>query len=149
MRWLSGLMTAVFLLAVAVQWNDPDPVVWMVGYGVAAGLSAAAWCGWLPLLPNALAALVFTFWFASLATSLPGAPSEAFTSFRMRASSHEEPREAIGLLLCAGWTAFLAWRGWRMRNGSGATAAAREGGAPDSRAGAASVPGANRTADPS
>lgn len=118
MRSIDGLMTGLFLLAVAVQWNDPDPLVWMAGYGVAAGLSAAAARGRLPVLANALAALGFTLWFAALAPALRGAPSEAFTSFHMRAASHEEPREAIGLLLCAGWTGFLAWRGWRARSGA-------------------------------
>ena len=120
MRSLAALFTAVFLLAVAVQWNDPDPLPWMVGYGLAALLSALAWRGRMPVLPNALAALGFTLWFASLAGSLPGAPSEAFTSFHMRAASHEEPREAIGLLLCAGWTGWLAWRGRRSKARSGA-----------------------------
>jgi hypothetical protein len=120
MRMLSAVFTALFLLAVAVQWNDPDPLSWMAGYGLAALLSALAWRGRLPVVPNALAALGFTLWFATLAYSLPGTPSEAFTSFHMRAASHEEPREAIGLLLCAGWTGWLAWRGWRPKMRSGA-----------------------------
>lgn len=31
-------MVPLFLLAVAVQWNDPDPVRWMAIYGAAFGV---------------------------------------------------------------------------------------------------------------
>ncbi len=115
MRIASAVFCAVFLLAVAVQWNDPDPLAWMLGYGLAAALSLAAWFGRMPVLPNALAAAGFAVWFLALAGSLPSAPTEAFTSFEMQAAAHEEPREAVGLLLCSGWTAFLALRGARRR----------------------------------
>lgn len=113
MRVLSGFFAGVFLLSAAVQWNDPDPFVWIAGYLVAAGLSLAACLGRIPVLPNAVAAIGFGLWFLSLAGTIPGAPSEAFTSFEMRDTGHEEPREAVGLLICAIWTGFLAIRGSR------------------------------------
>lgn len=116
LRWLDGIFSLLFLLAVAVQYNDPDPLVWMAGYGVAAGFSLAACFGRFPVLPNALAGIGFSLWFLGLAGTLAGAPLAAFTSFKMTAASHEEPREAIGLLLAAAWTFFLAARG-RLRNG--------------------------------
>ena len=115
MRVASAVFCAVFLLAVAVQWNDPDPLVWMLGYGLAALLSLAAFFGRFPVLPNALAAAGFAVWFLALAGTLPSAPLEAFTSFRMQTAAHEQPREAVGLLLCCAWTAFLAMRGARER----------------------------------
>ncbi len=115
MRIASAVFVAIFLLSAAVQWNDPDPLVWIAGYLVAAGLSLAAFFGRIPILPNAVAAIVFGLWFLSLAGTIPGAPSEAFTSFEMRAPGHEEPREAVGLLICAAWTGFLAIRGSRLR----------------------------------
>lgn len=117
MRWLDRIFVVLFGLAVVVQYNDPDPLVWMAGYGVAAGLSLAALLGHLPILPNLLAGTGFSLWFLSLAATLPGAPLEAFTSFKMTAASHEEPREAIGLLLAAGWTFMLAARGRRRGHG--------------------------------
>lgn len=113
MRWLDGFFFLLFLVAVGVQWNDPDPLVWMAGYGVAAALSLAACFDRFPVVPNLLAGLVLATWFLTLAGTLPGAPLAAFTSFEMTAPSHEEPREAIGLLLAAGWTFVLAARGWR------------------------------------
>jgi hypothetical protein len=115
MRWLDGLFFLLFLLAVAVQWNDPDPLIWMAGYGVAAGLSLAAYLNRFPVLPNLLAALGLTIWFFTMAGALLGAPLAAFTSFKMTAASHEEPREAFGLLLASGWTFSLALRGLRRR----------------------------------
>lgn len=118
MRALAAVFTLLFLVAVAVQWNDPDPLAWMFGYAVAAALSLAACFGRIPFAANALAALGFFVAFASLAGTLPGAPSEAFTSFSMQAASHEEPREAVGLLLAAGWTGVLAFAGWRRRRAS-------------------------------
>lgn len=113
MRILSASFVGIFLLSAAVQWNDPDPLVWIAGYLVAAGLSLAACFGRIAVFPNAVAALVFGFWFLSLAGTIPGAPSAAFTSFQMRASSYEEPREAVGLLICTVWTASLAVQGMR------------------------------------
>lgn len=113
MRVVAGSFAALFLLAVAVQWNDPDPLAWMLGYGVAAWLSLMACFGRIPVVANALAAVAFLAWFATLAGSLPAAPSAAFTSFEMQSASHEEPREAVGLLLAAGWTGALALVGRR------------------------------------
>ncbi len=113
MRWLDGLFVLLFLLAVVVQYNDPDPLVWMAGYGVAMGLSLAAWFGRFPVVPNLLAGIGFTIWFFTLAGTLPGAPLAAFSSFKMTAASYEEPREAIGLLIAAAWTFSLAARGLR------------------------------------
>ncbi len=108
----------LFLVGAAVQWNDPDPLPWMLAYGLAAGLSAAAARGRFWPRSTALFALGMALWFLWLAPSLLGAPEEAFTSFRMRATSHEEPREAAGLALLAVWNAILARRGARRGGGS-------------------------------
>ena len=108
MRIASFVLTAIFVLGAAVQLNDPDPALWVAAYLVGAGLSLHAAIGGRAFVPNAIAALVYAGWFASLAASLPGAPGEAFTSFRMQASSHEEPREAVGLALLAIWSIVLA-----------------------------------------
>jgi len=117
MRIASGIFTALFLVSASLQLNDPDPARWIAGYLAAAGLSLAACFGRIPVLPNAVAALVFGAWFATLAGTLPNAPSAAFTSFHMQAASHEEPREAVGLLIAAGWTAALAVVGARRGRG--------------------------------
>lgn len=103
-------MAALFLVGAVVQWNDPDPWAWIGAYAAGAGLSSAAARG--VRLPSAhlAVAVLYGLWFATIASSLIGAPQEAFTSFEMQATSHEEPREAVGLALLCGWNALLAWR---------------------------------------
>ena len=127
-RILCVAFAALFTLGAAVQWNDPDPLPWMVTYGFAAGLAAAAAYERLWPRVTALFALGMALWLFALAPSLMGAPPEAFTSFRMQDRSHEEPREAGGLALLAIWNAFLAHRG-RM-----ATRRRRESDASDTKA---------------
>ncbi len=118
MKGFAALFAALFALAAAVQWNDPDPTLWILGYLAVSGLSVAAFFGRRLLIPNALAALVLTLWFATLAPSLIGAPEEAFTSFEMKAAPHEKPREAVGLGLAAVWCGVLAV--WSRRAGAAA-----------------------------
>ncbi len=104
-------LAGVFALSAAVQWNDPDPGIWITVYLVGAAISAAAGFGRFWPRPTGLFGAVVALWFASLAPSLPGAPGEAFTSFEMQAASHETPREAVGLAILASWMVFLAVRG--------------------------------------
>lgn len=110
MRMLCFFFGALFLVGAGVQWNDPDPMAWIVAYLAGAALSFHAGGGGRAFAANALASVVFLVWFATLAATIPSAPEEAFTSFEMRETSHEEPREAVGLVLLAGWTAVLAVR---------------------------------------
>jgi hypothetical protein len=105
LRALAAVMCALFLLSVAVQWNDPDPWLWMPLYGLAAALAGLGAAGRLPLAPNAGALALYLALFALWAPSLFGARGEAFTSFTMRAEADEAPREALGLALCALWSA--------------------------------------------
>ena len=111
----AALMCALFLLSVAVQYNDPDPALWMSLYGLAAALAGLAAAGRLPLWPNVAALVLFGALFAAWAPTLVGARHEAFTSFEMRAAADEEPREAVGLALCAAWSAVQTLAAWRAR----------------------------------
>ena len=105
LRTAAALMCGLFLLSVAVQYNDPDPWLWMPIYGVAAVLAALCAAGRLPFWPNAAALVLYLGLFAVWAPSLRGARREAFESFHMQAAADEEPREAGGLALCALWSA--------------------------------------------
>jgi len=105
---------ALFLLGAVVQWNDPDPALWMLAYTVAAALSLAAGSGRVLFVGHLGAAIVFGVAFASIASTLIGAPAEAFTSFEMQAAAHEAPREAAGLALLAVWNGVLALRARRL-----------------------------------
>ncbi len=110
MRWLSILMAAVFALAAAVQWNDPDPTVWIALYCGAAAVSLAAAANYY-YAPR-IALLLFLIYAAGTLYTFPAVLSSdfsAYTSFKMRSTDDEVARECIGLALCAGWTFYL-WR---------------------------------------
>ena len=116
MRLASFGFAALFLVGALVQWNDPDPALWMLAYTVAAGLSLAAGLGRRLAGAHLAAALVFGVAFLSIASTLVGAPKEAFTTFKMQAESHEAPREAAGLALLSVWNGVLALRARRLRD---------------------------------
>lgn len=104
-RALAALMCGMFLLSVAVQWNDPDPWLWMPIYGLAAALAGLGAAGRLPLGPNAAALALFLALFALWAPSLVTARREAFEHWHMLSAHDEQAREAGGLALCALWSA--------------------------------------------
>ncbi len=111
----AGVMCALFVASAVVQWNDPDPLVWIGLYGLAAVLAAVAASGRVPFVPNLAAFVLFTIltalWIPSLATARP----EAFTSIQMQASRDEEPRETVGLALAAIWSLVQSRVGWSQR----------------------------------
>jgi hypothetical protein len=103
---LDLVMAALFLYAVAVQYNDPDPVVWVVIYGVAAIQSGVIAFRPLPTAIPAITALVALPWAGTLAVRVIG---------RQSLIDSEEGREMLGLLIVAAWMAFLAARARRAR----------------------------------
>ena len=104
-RAAAAAMCGLFLLSVAVQWNDPDPWLWMPIYGLAALLAGQGAAGRLPFAANAAALVLYLVLFAIWAPSLVGARHQAFESWHMQAPEDEAPREAGGLALCAVWSA--------------------------------------------
>ncbi|HTM22973.1 MAG TPA: transmembrane 220 family protein [Kofleriaceae bacterium] len=104
-------MTALFVVSTVVQYNDPDPVRWMLIYGSATvacvqfrrhrrdwllpllvGLAALAWAG--ATLPVIFAEVRF---------------GDLFKSMSDKGGSAEVAREFTGLLIVAGWMALLFW----------------------------------------
>ena len=119
LRVVSGVMTLVFLLSVAVQYNDPDAIVWMAIYGAAAILSALA--AWKPDRPDgraaALVAVIATLWGAWLLVGVAGRVNWGLSvmDYHMKAPASEQARESIGLGLVAAWCALLAVARWPRR----------------------------------
>lgn len=104
----------MFAFGVVVQINDPDPLRWVVVYGLAAAGCIGSLRGSLrPFLPIAVGALSL-LWALSLAPRVLGRVpfADMFGAFEMKNVGIEESREMYGLLLIAGWMAVLAWR-WR------------------------------------
>jgi hypothetical protein len=108
-------MLAIFLLSCAVQYNDPDPGLWIAYYGYAALVTLLAFTGRYTLLaPIGLLGYLIGF-----AYYLPGWNLDTVLLLREPKMSNERvelAREAFGLLICAGWMAVLTWKWWRARN---------------------------------
>ena len=112
-RLLAALMCALFVLSLVVQYNDPDPYVWMPIYGLAAALAGMGAAGRLSFRANAAALGLYLVLLALWVPSLVGARAEAFEHWEMQATGDEEAREAGGLALCAFWSAVQAGLAWR------------------------------------
>ena len=107
-RVISWVMLAVFVLSMAVQYNDPDPIRWMAIYGVCAVFSVLAIRGvvhWLSI-PVAVAYIVGALYW------MPGAPIEhpmsLLTDVKMASLGVEEWREDGGLWICVAWLVALS-----------------------------------------
>ena len=115
--WANALMCALFLFSAAVQYNDPDPWVWMPVY-----LAAATVCVWeakrrtrwfAPLLLVGLTVV----WAGTIAPRVLGKVGflEMFSAWEMKNIGVEEEREMYGLLIVAGWMSAIAWVSGRRR----------------------------------
>jgi hypothetical protein len=114
-RVLNVVMAALFGLAVLVQFNDPDPVRWMLIYAVAGAVTASVAAGRrVPLWTPAVVGLIALVWGLRLERLIQGrvAPGELFQSWEMKDERIEVAREAGGLLIVTGWMAVLAAWSW-------------------------------------
>lgn len=107
------LMTALFALSAVVQYNDPDPLPWMLMYGLVAGSCILFATGRLhPRLSLVIAgiALVWALWLVPFAV---GSSEEltwgnVFDVSEMINERVEVVREIGGLLISAAWMIFLS-----------------------------------------
>ena len=109
LRIANWVMLAAFLFSVAVQYNDPDPIRWMLIYGLAALACILKLKGRLKwYLPAAVGATALA-WAASIAPRVMGKTTvgDMFQSFEMINSVVEEAREMGGLLIVAAWMGLL------------------------------------------
>lgn len=112
-RRLWGIANAVMLLAfvfsVAVQYNDPDGIVWMVLYGLAAIVCGLALARRQYRFFAAAVLVASLLWAASLAPRVLGHVPflDMFGAFEMKNIGIEESREMYGLLIVAVWMAVL------------------------------------------
>lgn len=105
MTVFNALFLAAFILSAAVQYNDPDALLWIAVYLAAAVLCIAQLRGrlwrWAPFALLAVCLL----WIGSLLPSVVGkvSPQEIFESITMRTRAVEQAREIGGLALVALW----------------------------------------------
>lgn len=111
-RLFNGMFLAAFLASAAVQYNDPDSLVWILVYLAAAWMCLAQLRQTLSFrLPLVLLCLSLA-WIAWLLPALAGGVSwrDIFESISMKTRAVEEAREIGGLALVAIWSAALLFR---------------------------------------
>jgi hypothetical protein len=95
MRWINGFFCALMVLFAVVQYNDPDALLWMLIYGI-----AAAWAGVAAFHPQALddSRLLRTAYALCLALAVTGSiylwPAEIASWWEQ-----EEVREGLGVII--------------------------------------------------
>lgn len=102
-RGASAGMVVLLVYAMAVQYNDPDPLIWVAMYGAAAGVAAAAALDRLRWPVAAVIAAVALGWAVLLATRVIG----------KQPLFEEEGREMLGLTIAGVWCAILAYASFR------------------------------------
>lgn len=111
-RAATAAMALLFVFAVVVQYNDPDPGRWMAIYAAAAAVSALAAWRKAPRFAPVVVAMAATAWsIAIIAGGAAGADYlRMFDAWEMSSARVEEAREATGLLIVAAWMIVLAVR---------------------------------------
>jgi hypothetical protein len=111
MRVVCVLMSFLLFFSLGLQYNDPDPGVWMAFYGVAGVISALAAVapGRHPWPLTAIVGVWAIVWAASLLPGFWGQvnPGAMFSAWEMNDILVEEEREAFGLLITGLWMAVL------------------------------------------
>lgn len=106
---LNTAFLIIYILSAAVQYNDPDPIRWMLVYLAAAVMCIQQLRGQRQRLLPLLLLVVSLLWMGSLLPSFVGqtTPAEIFASITMQTRAVEEAREFGGLLLVALWAGVL------------------------------------------
>ena len=112
-KFFNYVMFVLFIFAVAVQYNDPDPVRWMAIYGLAA-IGCILWIrgkeARIYYFSVAGIALIWAIFLLIEHGHQPFLLKEMFSSFEMKNANVEMLREIGGLLIVAGWMIFLGFR---------------------------------------
>ena len=118
LTYLSYFFLAVFLLSAAVQYNDPDPLLWIAIYGGAALLTWLFIRERLNWTVPAITGIALLFWAVFLLPQVWGVVgiSDLFEAWEMQNIAIETAREAGGLLIIAVWFLVVAWRAYSERN---------------------------------
>jgi len=111
LRAVNAVMAALFALAAAVQWNDPDPARWMAVYGAACASSLMAARG-RPPHPAVAATLagIAMAWAVAIGVRVGGGDSyrHMFDAWEMKTPAIETAREATGLVMVSAWMLVVA-----------------------------------------
>lgn len=109
------VMLVLYFFGAIVQYNDPDPLLWIVIYGLAA---ASCYLWHIDKLHWGIPAgvlLICVLWAITLSPDVLGqvAFGEMFEEFEMKSIQVEKSREMYGLLFIGAWMAVLAFKSFR------------------------------------
>ena len=102
------VMFVFFVYATVVQFNDPDPLIWVPFYGLAAVFCVLYLMGRLPVRAAGVYTALVVVYALYLAFRL--ATRHLFFDEREMVGIVEEGREMLGLVIVAAWTGFMTWR---------------------------------------
>jgi len=113
MKFLNAFLAVLFFLCAGLQYNDPDPLPWMLAYSIVATLCAlAAFGGYFKWITVGVI-VALAIWMFALLPGVIGWVSDGMPSIAgsMKAETPyiEETREFGGLLLAIAALAHL-WR---------------------------------------
>ena len=109
---LNAIFLIIYLLCAAVQYNDPDAILWICWYLAAAGMCIVEFRLEPPRWPPCVLAVISVAWIGTLLPSIVGQVSleDIFTSISMKTNIVEQAREIGGLLLVGLWAGVLSYR---------------------------------------
>lgn len=101
----SLLIGLLFLVSLSLQYNDPEPLRWMLIYGAAAGVSFLT--PWWPIAKKIalLVVVVALAWILWLSPEIVGVISfsDLFLKMNAKGGAVEAGREAGGLAIVVAW----------------------------------------------
>jgi hypothetical protein len=110
---LNAIFLIIYLLCAAVQYNDPDTILWISLYLAAAAMCILQFRLEPPRWPPRILAVISVAGIGTLLPSIVGQVSieDIFASISMKTNSVEQAREIGGLLLVGLWAGVLSYRG--------------------------------------
>ena len=106
MKITGYFMVSLFLLAAALQFNDPDPIGWAIVYGATSCITALFLLqriNWYVTATASVLAAVASIFIGVDAMQEAGLIASSLDSWRMQNMAVEKAREAGGLLIVALW----------------------------------------------
>ena len=104
LRVTSALLVLFFIYAAVVQFNDPDPILWVAIYGTAAGAACVQVLMPIPRLCSAVAAATFAITLVFVPTFVREQREVTGAFFES-----EVNREVMGLLIIVFSFTMLSW----------------------------------------
>lgn len=118
LRFANYLMIAVFILAVIVQYNDINPLRWMLIYGAACVVSILFAIKKLHWLTASIVVFISGVW---ALLKIPDLTANGFQHMlddaHMMQTGVEAAREFLGLLIVFTWVMILAIAAYRKKKG--------------------------------